>query len=112
MLLVDPRAGSVNLIEPLRAQGLEVVETHLESGDVGFIGRGEGGVPVHIGVEYKTLSDCISSMRTGRLEGHQLLGMRADPPLYDFAYLLIEGTPLVQNGQLMERRFKRGRAEV
>lgn len=116
MLLVDSRAGSKELIEPLEARGLEVVEIQLESGDVAFEGRGEGGTPVQIGIEVKKLPDLVSSMRTGRLEGHQLIGMRGaevgQEPLYDFAYLLIEGTPLVHNGRLMERRFKRGRPEL
>lgn len=113
MLCIDPRAGSQALIQPLQARGLDVVEMTLEFGDVAFQGLGEGGATVDIGIEYKKLPDLMSSMRTNRLEGHQLLGMRSadpgQPPLYDFSYLLIEGTPLVENGQVCERKFYRGR---
>ena len=117
MLLVDRRAGSKELVKPLRKKGLEVVETELQFGDLAFIGKGEGGADVHIGLEYKRLSDLVSSMRTGRLEGHQLLGMRgAGPdefPLYDFAYLLVEGDVLYDGrGVLLERKVRRSRTEL
>lgn len=117
MLLVDRRAGSCELVAPLRKKGLDVVETELEFGDVAFSGKGSGGADVHIGIEYKRLGDLVSSMRTGRLEGHQLLGMRGagphDLPLYDFAYLLVEGDILYDGrGVLLERKVRRGRTEL
>lgn len=112
MLLVDYRAGSKELVTPLQAKGLEVVETTLDFGDIAFEGRGEGGQPVQVGVEFKKLPELIGAMRDGRLEGHQLLGMRGGPtPLYDFAYLFIEGVLLYDtNGVMLEKRFRRGRA--
>ena len=117
MLLVDRRAGSKELVKPLRKKGLDVVETELEFGDVAFNGKGDAGRDVQIGIEYKRLSDAVSSMRSGRLEGHQLLGMRgAEPgtePLYDFAYLLLEGEVLYDGrGVLLERKVRRGRHEL
>jgi len=112
MLIIDPRAGSQELIAPLQARGLDVVETHLEFGDVAFQGRGEQDTPVSVGVEVKKLPELMQSMRSNRLEGHQLLGMREAPPLYDFAYLLIEGTLQVQQNTIVERRFIRGRPSM
>ncbi len=90
-LLVDNRAGSHELVKPLRKLGLPVEETRLESADVMFEGRGEGGKPVLIGVEYKKLGELVQALRTERLQGHQLLKMQA---AYDFNYLLIEGEVL------------------
>ena len=58
-MLVDRRAGSKELVKPLRKKGLEVVETELEFGDVSFVGKGNGGADVHIGIEYKRLSDLV-----------------------------------------------------
>lgn len=109
MIAVDYRAGSKELVQPLIDRGLDVVETTLEFGDLSFVGRGENDTEVMVGVEYKRLNDLLGSMRTGRLEGHQLLGMREQPPLYDFAYLLIEGMPLIEGGKLMERYYRQGR---
>ena len=43
-LHIDPRAGSADLIEPMRALGIPVEEKWLNSGDISFTGRGEGGV--------------------------------------------------------------------
>jgi ERCC4-type nuclease len=88
VLLVDYRAGSKDLIDPLRRLGLPVEETDLAFGDIAFCGRGEGGAPVAIGIEHKRISDLIQSMTSGRLQGHQLLGML---DAYDRHYLIIEG---------------------
>ena len=109
MVIVDPRAGSKELIQPLQDRGLDVVDSHLEYGDVSFEGRGVGDVRVSIGLEYKKVGDLLASMRSGRLEGHQLLGMRESPPLYDYAYLLVEGTVHVADGVLVERGWQRGK---
>lgn len=88
MLLVDSRAGSQELTKPLQQLGLDVCETVLDFGDVAFVGRGAKGVSVDIGVEYKQIGELIQSLRSGRLAGHQLLGMR---PAYEHSWLLIEG---------------------
>lgn len=87
-LLVDSRAGSKELVRPLRDLGLPVDETTLEFGDLCFVGRGEGGAPLLIGVEHKKLNDLVQSLTTGRLAGHQLPGMLTH---YDRPYLCIEG---------------------
>lgn len=117
MLLVDSRSGSEELVDPLRKRGLEVVETKLEFGDVAFEGRGDGGAPVQIGIEVKKLNELVQSMRSGRLEGFQLLGMRGaaenDQPLYDFAYLFIQGeVEFDKRGVLLERKWRRGRQSL
>jgi ERCC4-type nuclease len=64
----------------------ELVE--LEFADVAFSGLGNKGAAVDIGIELKTLNDLVSSLRSGRLSGHQLPGLRAK---YEHAWLLVEG---------------------
>lgn len=104
MILVDYRAGSHELVAPLQRIGLPVEETTLEFGDLAFTGRGEGGKNVSIGIEFKQLSELVASLRSGRLQGHQLPGMR---DAYDYSWLLIEGElKFNKNGQLL-RRVKR-----
>lgn len=110
MIFIDPREGSEKLIEPLRAAGVDVDDSvELAGGDLYFAGRGIGGAPVEIGIEYKTITDVISSIKTERLQGHQLLEMRGvettgDKPLYDVAWLLIEGDLTYgADGMLMRR---------
>jgi ERCC4-type nuclease len=114
MIFIDMRDGSDALLPLLRKAGLpaEPAEPQLEFGDVFWVGRGEKGKPVRIGVEYKTVADVVSSIRTARLQGHQLPGMRAalagKKPLYDFAYLLIEGELNYDaNGRILRRKGKR-----
>lgn len=87
MILVDTRAGSKDLIKPLRDLGLDVQEDTLEYGDLAFRGRGEGGKPLLIGIEHKKLSDLVQSLE-GRLPGHQLPGM---VQMYDRCWLIVEG---------------------
>lgn len=91
MILVDDRAGSKELVRPLRAQGLEVVECRLDFGDVAFQGRGVKGTPVDIGVEFKKVPDLVTSIRDGRLPGYQIPGMLGEHGAYEYAWLLIEG---------------------
>lgn len=87
MLFVDYREGSKELIDPLLKRGLPVERSDMDSGDIAFIGRGEGGEPVWVGIEHKKMSDLIQSLRTGRLN-EQAEKMQRD---YRFRYLLIEG---------------------
>lgn len=89
MLLVDSRIGSKDLADPLRDMGLDVETTTLDYADCCFEGRGNDDAPIFIGIELKKLPDLVSSLRTGRLSGHQLPGLVAS---FDFAYLLVEGT--------------------
>lgn len=106
MLFVDYRAGSHELVEPLQAAGLPVEETTLEAGDVAFEGRGAGGAPLLIGIEYKKLGELVTSLRDERLQGHQLPAMKQAG--YDHTYLFIEGELLYdRQGRLQRKsRFK------
>lgn len=101
MLFVDNRAGSCDLVAPLKKLGLPVEETRLESADVMFEGRGVGGAPVLIGIEHKKLGELVQALRTERLQGHQLLRMQ---DTYGFSYLLIEGQVTVdRQGYLLKK---------
>jgi ERCC4-type nuclease len=88
VIFVDPRAGSNELTKPLGDAGLPVEEATLEYGDLSFIGRGEKGAPVAIGIEHKKVSDLVQSLGNGRLQGHQLPGMLEH---YDRCWLIVEG---------------------
>ena len=88
MILVDDRAGSKPIHKLLVAAGIPAELTRLEFGDFAFAGNGPDNASVAIGVEYKTLGDLINSVRTGRLTGHQLPGMRRT---YAYSWLIIEG---------------------
>jgi ERCC4-type nuclease len=78
VLFVDPRSGSKELVRPLTKAGLPVdASTQLEAGDLFFVGRGDKGAATTIGIEHKKVADLIASLRTGRLQGVQLPGMRA-----------------------------------
>lgn len=100
---VDDRQGSLELIPTLQmaAQSIctaksaaipRVTSCRMLGGDVCFDGIGYGDRRISIGIERKRLhslnSDIISSIRTGRYSGHQLV-MMSD--LYDEQYLVIEG---------------------
>lgn len=100
MILVDKRGGSGPLQSALEQAGLPCTETLLAFGDFAFEGKGPNGTTLQIGIEYKTLPDFISSVRSGRLTGHQLRGMRdgtykPDTPgirvTFDRIWLVIEG---------------------
>jgi ERCC4-type nuclease len=97
MLLVDYRRGSEHLAAPLEAAGFPVYRKPdgelptLGFADVAFTGRGPGGKPIEIGIELKRLSDLVSSLRTGRLSGHQLPGLVGENAAYDRVWLIIEG---------------------
>jgi hypothetical protein len=84
---VDPRAGSKDLITPLRNLGVTVESEFLPAGDVEILGKGPRGRPVLIGVEHKQFEDAIACMRNGRF-ADQLRGMRES---YEISWLLIEG---------------------
>jgi ERCC4-type nuclease len=107
MLLIDDRAGSEELAKPLRAMGLPVTLERLEFGDVAFIGRGQAGTEVSVGIEFKQLGELVQALRTERLAGHQLPGMRE---CYDFSYLLIEGPWLYDKSGRLQRRSKMSKA--
>jgi hypothetical protein len=87
-MLIDAATGSNEFEEPLRKLGIPVDVTHLDFGDFVFNGRGEGGENLYIGIEFKKLGEFIGSLRSKRLQGHQLIGLTKD---FDRRYLLIEG---------------------
>ena len=101
-LLVDDRVGSIELVKHLK---LACEATRLEYGDFAFFGNGPDDQILSIGIERKTLSDLVNSMQSGRLSGHQLIGL---VDTYHIVYLLIEGTYRVNwdTGTIMVPRGK------
>jgi hypothetical protein len=103
VIFVDYREGSIDLLKPLRTAGLPAVQAggkgseypELEAGDFAFIGKGENGASLNIGVELKRLdarsTDLTQSIRSGRLAGSQVAKMIGPDGIYDYAWLLIQG---------------------
>jgi ERCC4-type nuclease len=95
MLQVDYREGSGDYGPLLEKAGLpaEVVEAPgLDFGDFAWVGRGQKGTQVMVGVELKKLPDLLQSMRDGRLPNHQVPGMLdKELGIYDYGYLIVEG---------------------
>src|SRR3954469_1333034 len=87
-LWIDRRIGSKDLLKPIIATGLDAEITELAFADVAFTGQGTNGVSVDIGIELKNLNDLVGSLRSGRLAGHQLPGLRS---AYEFSWLIVEG---------------------
>lgn len=87
-LWIDRRVGSKDLLKPILATGLDAEITELTFADVAFAGQGTNGVSVDVGIELKNLNDLVGSLRSGRLAGHQLPGLRA---AYEFSWLVVEG---------------------
>lgn len=88
MIFVDRRVGSRDLVAPLTKTGIPTEMVELEFADVAFSGLGAMGTTVDIGIELKNLNDLVGSLRSGRLAGHQLPGLRA---AYEHAWLVVEG---------------------
>lgn len=106
MLYIDPRGGSCELVAPLKALGLPVDDsTYLPAGDIAFEGRGVGGSPVLVGIEYKKLPDFIASARSERLQGIQLPGM---VEALDNKWLFIEGELLYDSQGRLLKQTRRG----
>ena len=92
MLLVDYREGSAELLEPLRRMGLPAENAGPPGIDADLSWEGyDAGKLVSVGVEFKKLEELIASLRTARLQGHQLLKMRDEQTGFTFNYLLVEG---------------------
>jgi len=83
MITIDGRIGSAELIKYFSNAMLG----SLEYGDLSFVGNGPEGL-VNIGIERKTLKDLLNSMQSGRLAGHQLIGLIN---CYHVVYLIVEG---------------------
>lgn len=84
---IDTRAGSSDLIAPLRLRGVTVEEAMLPSGDVEIVGRGPEERPVLVGIEVKKIPDLLQCIRNGRF-ADQLRAMRQS---YEVRWLLVEG---------------------
>ena len=84
MILVDNRIGSKE-IAPYINNPTNICR--MDYADFAFVGNGPHGL-VKIGVERKTIPDLLQSMTSGRLTGHQLIGMREN---FDYIYLLLDG---------------------
>lgn len=101
-LLIDYRDGSKDLLKYLPST--LAVETTLEFGDAMVMGYGPSDSIVSVGVEVKSVSDLLSSVNTGRLQGHQLPGMLRD---YAVPWLLYYGSYRPgDSGNLEVRRGK------
>lgn len=93
MIYLDDRTGGPSNrakshdLAPLLPSALASV-VRLPYGDAAFFGNGPGGTLL-VGVEIKTLEDCLSSLVSGRLPGHQAPGMVRD---YDVRYLIVQGS--------------------
>ena len=103
MITIDSRVGSADLIKHFPSGMARL--GRLEFGDVAFLGNGKDGEPVCIGFERKRIGDLVHSIDSGRLAGHQLIGMKHS---YRFIYVIIEGiwrgNP--RNGYIEEKRGK------
>ena len=86
-MFIDNRAGSKELVSVI-PKGIPHELVRLPFGDVMWMGNGPDGAPRSIGVEYKQLNDLCNCITTGRLSGHQLIGLCNE---YWRSYLLIEG---------------------
>lgn len=92
MILVDTREaqetkGSPGLWEDLKKTGLPIKQDKLDGGDLMFLGKGPNDTEVTVGVEFKKLRDLLSSLRSQRMQGHQVFELQH----YDFRFLLVEG---------------------
>lgn len=96
MILIDDRIGSGEIAPYVSAPKMVC---RLEFADFAIDGNGPNG-PVNVGIERKGLDDIIQSMTSGRLAGHQLIGLQEN---YDFIYVLVEGVwrPDQHSGVLM-----------
>jgi len=88
MLQIDQRIGSGELAKFLAMMKLPIEVTTLGFGDFAFLGRGEGEMPVPVGIERKAIADFVSSVWTGRFAGHQLLGLLQ---CFQVIYVVLEG---------------------
>jgi hypothetical protein len=90
-LLIANDTGSKDLIVPLQRMGVPAEPANLDFGDVVFMGRGERGEKLWVGIEFKTIAEFAGAMTTKRLQGHQILGMVDEEAGFDRRYLLLEG---------------------
>ena len=95
-LLIDSRQGSIDLAKHVHVPA-EV--TQLKFADVSFMGYGPDpdNAIWSIGIERKKIRDLIGSMESGRLSGHQLIGLL---DFYHVVYILVEGVFRIRDGDI------------
>jgi len=81
--MIDERVGSKELVDLLD----DSILVNLDFGDISFEGNGVDG-KIQIGIERKKWGDLVSSFRSGRLVGHQVIGLLEN---YQKVYLICEG---------------------
>jgi len=87
MIYIDDRVGSRELLPKLR-KGTQAEIKRLSYADAMFVGEGPDDELIPIGIERKTITDLVSSISSGRLTSHQLVGLLRT---YQYVYLLVEG---------------------
>lgn len=104
MILVANDIGSAELRDIIRRYGVNCERQELDYADACFEGNGPDG-QVLIGIERKKIDDILKCVDTGRLSGHQAVGMRR---MYRFKFVLVEGVwkPDTRTGLLLEERVK------
>jgi ERCC4-type nuclease len=100
-LLIDRRVGSADLFPLMQRRRVPVELVTLPFADFAFATVGPDGEPVTIGVERKRINDLTSSIKDGRLAGHQLPGLVEQ---YSHYWLLIEGYWRVDDGMIQVPR--------
>lgn len=86
MILVDDRTGSKELLQDIRARGVNADLARLTA-DFQFSGVDDRG-DILVGVERKDIQDMLTCMRDHRLTGQQLQPMK---DAYDRLFVVIEG---------------------
>lgn len=111
---IDSRTGSKELLPLLRKQGLTAELATLDAGDFAFDGAGpDGPGTLSVGIERKTLSDLVGSLRSGRLQGRRVDGVNASQihrlhETYEVVFLLVEGRYYTdRRGRLLAEQGRR-----
>lgn len=114
-IMLDPRSGSGELLEPrnyFAPYDVEVQKCYLDAADFAFMGNGPEDEAIWVGIERKVLSDLITSKRDDRLAGSQLGKLMEN---YQVRGLVVEGiwrvgeTGLIEvpvNGKWLPHRAK------
>jgi ERCC4-type nuclease len=107
-VFIDSRIGSREISHHLSRYTPRMLTT-LEYGDASWLGNGpEGEGTACVGVERKRLRDMLSSMESGRLANHQLIGMAN---AYHYSYVVVEGIWRSGVGEIIEIPRGRGKWE-
>lgn len=114
MILVDPRIGKKNgqtsgerlthIVSTLKSRlncPVRGAKPRLDAGDFAFEGSGPDG-NITIGVEWKTVGDACTSMRSDRLAADQIKGMS---DLYGMSFVIVQGIWRHGRGGVIEVRY-------